>query len=511
MLFNSYIYILIFLPLTLYGYYHLKINSRYTLSIVWLILASITFYCWWNPAYLLLIIGSILCNYALGTLISNNTIATSNRRWLLIAGIASNLLLLFYYKYLLFFVGLINFLATQDWELENILLPLAISFFTFQQIAFLVDSYRQDSKHHGFLNYCLFVMFFPQLIAGPIVHHKEMIPQFVSDHDNGLDWNNISVGCAIFTIGLFKKVIIADSLAEMSTPLFTAVEQDAELSLLESWIAALAFTLQLYFDFSGYADMAVGSARMFNIKLPINFNSPYKSVSIIDFWRRWHMTLSRFLRDYLYISLGGNRKGEARRFANLFITMLLGGIWHGAGLTFVIWGALHAVYLIINHAWRKMVRRWSMGSSAIYEHACKWLTLVCIIVGWVFFRAETTGGAMSILKGMAGMHGIALPQKYFIRWGEYGNWLQEYGIQFYNMKNFSSLSDIWLLLFLLGTTMTLPNSYQLLNKYKPILGDVGPSSWSLSLTRLSGLLFGLALLYCLLSMNRVSEFLYFQF
>ncbi len=511
MLFNSYIFILLFLPLTVIAFYWLKKYGSYTLSIVLLVFASFAFYSWWNPAYLLLILGSIMCNYALGTVLTNHDIFQAKRRWLLALGVSCNLLVLCYYKYLLFFVGIISTLVDKPVSVEEIILPLAISFFTFQQIAYLVDAYRGESKHYGFLNYCLFVTFFPQLIAGPIVHHKEMMPQFVKNRNQSLALQNIAIGSIIFTIGLFKKVIIADSVAEISTPLFTVVDQGGELTLIEAWLAALSYTLQLYFDFSGYADMAVGAARLFGITLPANFDSPYKSASIIDFWRRWHITLSRFLRDYLYIALGGNRHGEIRRFQNLFITMLLGGLWHGAGWTFVVWGALHGFYLVVNHLWRKLAKEWQIVNARIYRFASHFLTLICVIIGWVFFRAETLTGAVSILKGMVGLNGIVFPSKYLGRWGENAVWMQDWGVQFYDMNFFTSLGDLWLLIALIVVTMTFPNTYQLLFKYKPVLEPVGESRWVIPLEKTSGIVCGLVLLYCLLSMNKTSEFLYFQF
>lgn len=319
----------------------------------WLILSSLFFYGWWNPAYLSLILFSMLFNYAFGTILSNGE-KPKIRKYLLWVGVTTNLGFLGYFKYANFFVDQLNWAANSNFHLEKIILPLAISFFTFQQIAFLVDSYRHETKEFNFLQYCLFVTFFPQLIAGPIVHHKEMMPQFASNQVYKVNYKSLAIGLIIFTIGLFKKVILADGVAIYATPIFAEAEAEIAITLFSAWGGALAYTLQLYFDFSGYSDMAIGIAFMFGIKLPINFNSPYKSQSIIEFWRRWHITLSRFLRDYLYITLGGSKKGNVRRYVNLFITMLLGGIWHGAGWTFIIWGMLHGTYLMINHAWRKV-------------------------------------------------------------------------------------------------------------------------------------------------------------
>jgi D-alanyl-lipoteichoic acid acyltransferase DltB (MBOAT superfamily) len=297
---------------------------------------------------------------------------------------------------------------------ETILLPLAISFFTFQQIAYLVDAYEGLTREYNFLHYCLFVTFFPQLIAGPIVHHREMLPQFASDTIYRFNQSTFTAGLTTFCLGLFKKVIIADGAATYATPVFDAAEAGEILTFFEAWTGAFGYTIQLYFDFSGYSDMAIGLGMMFGIRLPLNFFSPYKAVNIIDFWRRWHMTLSRFLRDYLYIPLGGSRRGKVRRYVNLMVTMLLGGLWHGAGWTFVAWGALHGFYLVVNHAWHA-VRR-SLGhnlekTTLAGRTLSRIVTLTAVIFAWVLFRAESFGGAMSIISGMVGLNGFALPSQ----------------------------------------------------------------------------------------------------
>ena len=273
------------------------------------------------------------------------------KRWLLVA-IAANLALLAYYKYAIFFVANAQRLIGHVGPLPEIVLPLGISFFTFTQIAFLVDAHRGLAREYSFTHYTLFVTYFPHLIAGPILHHREMMPQFDRRSTYTLDWDNVAVGLTMFIIGLFKKTVIADDMAAFASPAFDAAAGGTQLTLLEAWGAALAYTFQIYFDFSGYTDMALGASRMFGIVLPLNFRSPYKAANIIDFWRRWHITLSRFLRDYVYIPLGGNRKTVPRRYENLLLTMLVGGLWHGAGWTFVFWGALHGIYLVVNHGWR---------------------------------------------------------------------------------------------------------------------------------------------------------------
>jgi alginate O-acetyltransferase complex protein AlgI len=333
MLFNSYTFIFIFLPITLLVFFSIGGKGHHRIAIAWLVAASLFFYGWWNPAYLSLILGSILFNYAVGVALSNLQAQSSashlTKKIILSFGILVNLFLLAYFKYANFFVDNLNSLSGSNFHLQTIILPLAISFFTFQQITYLVDAYKGETREYNFLHYCLFVTFFPQLIAGPIVHHREMLPQFVKNTIYKFNHQHLAIGLTIFFIGLFKKVVLADGVAVYATPVFEAAEQGVMLTFFEAWAGALAYTFQLYFDFSGYSDMAIGIARMFGIRLPLNFNSPYKSVNIIEFWRRWHITLSRFLRDYLYIPLGGNRKGKFRRYINLMITMLLGGLWHG--------------------------------------------------------------------------------------------------------------------------------------------------------------------------------------
>jgi D-alanyl-lipoteichoic acid acyltransferase DltB (MBOAT superfamily) len=372
-------------------------------SKAWLVLASLFFYGYWNPNYLLLILSSMLVNFALGTAL-HRTKKNHNhklhhqpqRKSILIGGILFNLGLLGYFKYVDFFIQNINWAFDSGVAPLELALPLAISFFTFQQIAYLVDSYQLDTQEYEFLNYCLFVTFFPQLIAGPIVHHKEMMPQFSKAKAKILNWRNISVGLFIFFIGLFKKVFIADSLAVWANAGF---DTDNTLQFIEAWGTSLSYTFQLYYDFSGYSDMAIGAALMLNIKLPVNFNSPYKAQNIQDFWRRWHITLSRWLRDYVYIPLGGSRKSSVRIYINLIITFLLGGFWHGAGWTFIIWGAMHGIGMAIHRYWKNLGYR-------MHPFAGWMMTFLFINISWVFFRADSYVGALRILKSMAGLNGF---------------------------------------------------------------------------------------------------------
>ena len=353
MLFNSFEFIALFLPITAVLYFLCVRYFGIESAIGVLVVASLFFYAYWNPIYIVLILISIAVNYFFGTRLLSGDERSS--KFFLAVGVSINLLLLGYFKYANFFVENVNALSGTDFHLKTIVLPLAISFFTFQQISYLVDAKQGKTSEYNFLHYCLFVCFFPQLIAGPIVHHKEMLPQFARSNALSPRWSNVAIGLSIFAIGLFKKTVIADSLSRYVGPVYDDPAAAASLDFFVAWGSTLAYTFQLYFDFSGYSDMAIGSARIFGITLPVNFFSPYKAVNIIDFWRRWHITLSRFLRDYLYIPLGGSRGGKARRYGNLLVTMLLGGLWHGAGWTFVIWGALHGAYLVINHGWRRLL------------------------------------------------------------------------------------------------------------------------------------------------------------
>lgn len=407
MLFNSYTFIFVFLPIALIGFHLIGNRGHHRIAISWLVGASLFFYGWWNPAYLGLILASIIFNYAAGV-----SLGEKPSKFVLTAGIMVNLGLLGYFKYANFFVNNLNILIHGDMHLEKIILPLAISFYTFQQITYIIDAYRGLTKEYNFLHYCLFVTFFPQLIAGPIVHHKEMLPQFANDKLYTLKASHLAVGITIFLLGLFKKVVFADNIAIHASPVFAAAESHVALTFFESWGGALAYTFQLYFDFSGYSDMAIGAARMFGIILPVNFYSPYKANSIIEFWRRWHITLSSFLRDYLYIPLGGNRKGPVRRYINLMLTMLLGGLWHGAGWTFIIWGGMHGLYLSINHGWNVIAEKIftrNSGELLITKVFGRLITFSAIVFAWVMFRAESLGGAMNMYSGMLGCNGLALP------------------------------------------------------------------------------------------------------
>jgi D-alanyl-lipoteichoic acid acyltransferase DltB (MBOAT superfamily) len=400
MLFNSYIFIFGFVPLTLIGFLIIGRRSpRHATA--WLALASLTFYGWWYPPYLIILAVSILFNYGAGIILARSMGPTRNL--LIIGAIAVDLAALGYFKYANFLIG--NFVTMTGLDLTpvTIALPLGISFFTFTQIAFLVDCGRGEVREVDFGRYVLFVTYFPHLIAGPIIHHKDIMPQFARKETYRFIPTNFSIGIIIFLIGLFKKVFLADTVAPIATAVFDSADHGGLPTLIEAWTGALAYTFEIYFDFSGYSDMAIGLSLLFNVRLPINFNSPYRATSIIDFWKRWHISLSTFLRDYLYIPLGGNRRGRVRRFLNLFLTMLIGGLWHGASWTFVVWGGLHGLYLMINHAWRGLSLPAYPGARFL-----GWLlTFLAVVMAWVFFRASSFSGALAVLSGMAGLNGAA--------------------------------------------------------------------------------------------------------
>ncbi|WP_457747918.1 MBOAT family O-acyltransferase [Sulfurimonas sp.] len=390
MLFNSYEYIFFFLPITFFIYFFLLQKRLIVGAKGFLVFASLFFYSWWNPIYLPIILVSMLFNYTVGNVLNRDSAhAKVSKKNILAFGIVANISLLAYFKYTDFFIENFNYIWNENIGLYHLALPLGISFFTFQQISYLVDSYRGETNEYDFLNYALFVTFFPQLIAGPIVHHKEMMPQFANRWNLVKNYKNIALGLFIFSVGVFKKVVIADSFASIADKGFVA----SNINFIESWATSLAYTFQLYFDFSGYTDMAIGAALLFNIKLPINFNSPYKSLDIQDFWRRWHITLSRFLKDYIYIPLGGNRKGELKTYTNLLITFLVGGIWHGAGWTFVLWGLLHGLALIIHRVWSRL-------GLKLNKLLAWFITFNFINIAWIFFRAPNIDVAINILSSM---------------------------------------------------------------------------------------------------------------
>lgn len=389
MLFNSFIFIFLFLPIVFSGYFLLNHFKKYQLSIYWLALGSLFFYGYFEPKYLILITISISINYIIGSLM-NRSEERGKKRILLTIGILFNVSLLGYYKYADFFISNTNTVLGTNFNLLHLILPLGLSFITFQKIAYLVDTYRGETKDYKFSTFVLFATFFPQLIAGPIVHHKEVIPQFEEEKSKRISLDNVSKGIFIFLIGLTKKVVIADTVAIWANDGF---QNYHNLTFLESWITSFAYTTQLYFDFSGYCDMAIGLALLFNIKLPTNFHSPYKSRNIQDFWKRWHMTLGRFLTQYIYIPFGGNRKGPTRTYFNLFIVFFISGFWHGAGWTFIIWGTLHGIASILVRLWGK--------TKIQLPYWISWLlTFQFVNVAWIYFRAATVDQANIMITKM---------------------------------------------------------------------------------------------------------------
>jgi len=391
MLFNSPEFVFVFLPSVIISLYF--INQR-KWRIYLLITASIIFYGYWDIKNLYIIIASIIFNFIIYTMMVRQR---ERGKLFLIIGVVGNILYIAYFKYYMFFAKNVNVIFGDIIPYREIALPLAISFFTFQQIAFLVDVYTGRVSNVKFRNYVFFVSFFPQLIAGPIVHFREIVSQ-IKKIEEGMNWEGISVGISIFTVGLFKKMVIADNIAPAVNHVFGKADAREAVTWLEAIVGTFGYSFQLYFDFSGYSDMAVGLAMLFGLRLPMNFLSPYKSRNIIEFWRRWHITLSRFLRDYLYIPLGGNRRGKVRRYVNLMITMALGGLWHGASWNFVLWGALHGLFLMINHAWLELRRRLSIGEMPTILAVM--LTFTAVSLAWVLFRAETMQGAMNVLHAL---------------------------------------------------------------------------------------------------------------
>lgn len=485
MLFNSYEFLFYFLPIVFIVYFLFLKLKFILLSRLWLIGSSLFFYSWWNVSYLPLILGSLFFNYFIGTYI--NKVRTQNsKKTFLIVGIVGNISLLGYFKYYDFFISNINSVFNTNITLLHLALPLAISFFTFQQIAYLVDSYRGETKGYKFSTYALFVTFFPQLIAGPIVHHKEMMPQFDEKKNHFISTKNITLGFYIFFIGLFKKLIIADTFAIWATKGF---DKSTSLTFFDGWLASLSYTFQLYFDFSGYCDMAIGAALLFNIRLPINFNSPYKSLNISDFWRRWHMTLNRFLTHYLYIPLGGSKKGEFRTYTNILIVFLISGLWHGAGWTFIFWGFLHGLASMIYRFWKKL-------NKPLHSFIAWFITFNFVNIAWVFFRAQTWTDATKVLSAMFALNGFALPSGMVSLFEKFANFSSLLGTNFLFTTFTTSVIFVSIVLCM-WIVVFMKNSIEMIDNFKP--------------TASRAIFLAFITVVSILSLNRVSEFLYFNF
>ncbi len=484
MLFNSYIFILIFIPLCLIGYFLFNQIKQKNIAQCFLLGMSLWFYGYFNIKYLAIIVASILINYILYIFIGRFR-ETPKGKLFTILGIAVNLGILGFFKYTDFFLDSVNHVFKTNIPLLHILLPLGISFFTFQQISFIADTYKGEVKKYSFIYYASFVAFFPQLIAGPIVTHDELITQFLDDNKKKFDPFNFCKGLFMFTIGLSKKVLIADVLGSVVNYGYVAPER---LNTLSAWMVILSYTFQIYFDFSGYCDMAIGLAKMFNIDLPINFNSPYKSATIGEFWDRWHMTLTRFFTRYVYIPLGGNRKGTARTLLNVFIVFLLSGFWHGAGWTFVIWGIMHGILVIITKLLKKPLKK--------VPGIITWFpTFFLVNITWVFFRAETLGDALFILKKAFTLNTAALDTILInaFKTKEIAQLMNFTNLE-YKFPNLPAYAFI-LLAFVIA--VALPNSKKMFDKFKPNV-----------LTLIFTFVF---FTWSFLSLSGVSTFLYFNF
>ena len=512
MLFNSYAFIVFFLPIVATLYFLLARHASAQVAAAWIATASVFFYGYLSPRYVALLLGSIIINYILGIALqrAHSAQRTRQAKLILIFSITANLLVLAYFKYFNFFLESLSHFGVVLKGISEIILPIGISFFTFTQIAYLVDTHQRKVKESRFIPYLLFVTYFPHLVAGPILHHAEMMPQFARKITYRFDLQNFTLGIAIFAVGLFKKVVLADGIQPFVAPVFNA-DPAVSLSALEAWGGALAYTLQLYFDFSGYSDMAIGLSKMFNVDLPLNFNSPYKSWNIIEFWRRWHMTLSRFLRDYLYIPLGGNRLGVARRYFNLAATMVLGGLWHGAGWTFVVWGALHGGYLVINYAWLSLRERFfdaPRKTSRLGTALGCAITFIAVTYAWVFFRATSFDIAWSLTSAMTGFNGW-LPSGQAFIWApadQVRPFLDSLSTQYFS----GNRQALWIIV-LLGIVWCLPNTQTLskpLHRWIASTGDASVHRCGL----LAGIVFmGIIVLAMINGGRGPSEFIYFNF
>jgi len=524
-LFNSYTFIFVFLPAVLAVYVALRRRSGRSWAIRWLVCASLLYYAWWKPAFLLLLLLSISVNAIFGRLLCSARLTRTQSRTALACGVVFNLGLLGYFKYAGFLLENINAAFGAGLAIPQVLLPIGISFFTFQTIAFLIDAHRGLVRQFSFENFALFVTFFPQLIAGPIVHHAEMMPQFAEQSPLQRMRENLAVGLSIFCLGLFKKLVVADSCAVFADAGYGILKAGGSLDAASAWMAVVAFSFQIYYDFSGYSDMAVGLARLFGIRLPVNFHSPYKATGIVDFWRRWHMTLSRFLRDYLYIPLGGNRHGGVRRVINVFAVMLLGGLWHGANWTFVLWGGIHGLLLMLNQAWSRLTMSrppslWILRSSRVSTLA----TFLAVTLAWIPFRAESLVQArdmaaalfpdpVSAIRSALKFLKVQLrPASHFESWFLPPElWPANLPPDF-----LTTLLPAGLVLVVVAlATFALPNSNQLFAPYAPVLGLTDAQlHHRLSIRRLdwkAAAVLAAAFVASLLQLSRVSPFLYFQF
>ncbi len=542
MLFNSFEFLFLFLPVALFGFYLLGSRSR-TSAIRWLIFASLVFYAWWRPVNVLIIAPSIVVNFVLARILLRINTRVGSRRTsaaVLLVGISFNIVFLGVFKYTDFILGTINDVFGTNFVLLHIILPLGISFITFQKIAFLIDVQAGRVKSFTFQEYCTFVLFFPQLVAGPIVHYREMMPQFHAALCR-FDKDHCAIGLTLLVFGLFKKVVLADHVALFVTPIYNEAAAGARVSFISAWMAAIGFTLEIYFDFSGYTDMALGLARFCGIKLPPNFSSPLRATNIIDYWLRWNMTLTRFLTGYIYNpmvlwltrrrltkgkSAFGGRDTTIGAFVSLLmfptvITMFISGLWHGAGYGFIVWGLLHGIYLTVNHGWRVFAARlWSNRQryDRIMNPAGWIITFVSVTTAMVFFRAPTITSAIDVVKGIIGLNGITLPQALFNHLWRFTSALHGIGV----MPDAGSSQDflkttMWISV-LMFIALGCPNTLQILARYEPALG-VKAQPTKLALGKIleweASLPWAIAMsaiaVIAVVSIGGPSEFLYWQF
>lgn len=529
MLFNSYIFIFAFLPFVLVLYLSLRRLPNPVWAISFIVFASLFYYAWWRPEYVLILLFSISVNYGLGRLLTDCGLPRAAKRIILFIGLAFNIGMLAFFKYAGFLVANADAVFGAAWPIPNIILPIGISFVTFQKIAFLVDAYNGQVRNFTLLNYAFFVTFFPQLIAGPITHHSEIMPQLGPAQRRDVA-DDLAVGLSIFIVGLFKKVVVADGLAVYADAGYVTLKAGNPLDTASAWIAVLSYSFQLYYDFSAYSDMAVGLARMFGIVLPVNFFSPYKSASIIEFWRRWHITLSRFLRDYLYIPLGGNRRGPVRRYLNLMITMLLGGLWHGANWTFMVWGGVHGLMLAINHGWNALpLSRHPWMNSLPARALSIAITFIVVTLAWVPFRAETFAQVGAMFRYLFPRPHDALGFTSLSRFWS----AQFHGQNLINLTDWFKPHELWpavlppdflsttlhpvgLILLVIGlATFLMPNTYEIFRRFDPALNlPAELKRPERALTRLDwrvAFVLAGAFVVSVLGLSHVSPFLYFQF
>lgn len=521
MLFNSYIFLFMFLPLTFLVFYVIGRSGSQTAICYWLIAASLFFYSWWNPPYLALLVLSVLFNFGLGALIGKTADQPRRSKLILAIGVIGNVSLLAYFKYAGFLVNIFNEVSGKHLDLGKIFLPLAISFFTLQQISFLVDAYHGKTSKFSFLPYAASVTFFPHLIAGPIVRYRDLIPQFSQKSFRTSNSLDIAVGLTLFCLGLFKKVILADHLAKFVNPIFAGASAGSTMTFLDAWAANIGFFIQIYLDFSAYSDMAIGLGRMFGVRLPVNFNSPCKSVNIMDFWRRWHITLSEFARDYMYFPLGGSRKGVPRQYLNLMIIMTIVGLWHGPAWTFILWGMLHGLFLVTNHFWLILRRRWGHDLSRPTLWGT-WLgriiTFLCAAGANALFRADNMKVAINMLKGLVGLNGLTLSSETMQLLGleNLTTFLTGLGIKVGALPLMNGYIFETLLVYLI-IVFFFPNTQEIMSRFEPCLdfklkeheGTWPWLRWKPTLAWAG--LTGFVALISVMLMGQPSPFLYFQF